>query len=312
MNVSEPTRHILLGAGGAIANALARELLNSRQSVTLVSRRGGAMEGARSVRADLLDASAVRQAIEPGSVAYLLAGLPYDTSVWRDQWPRIMHNTLEACAQQGARLIFFDNVYMYGRVEGVMTEATPVQPTSRKGEVRARIADALLAAVRNGSLEACIARAADFYGPNATNTIPHQLVFTPLSQGKPAQWVVNANVPHSFTYTPDCGRALSLLAVADDVWGQVWHLPTAAPPISGTEFVALAAKAMGKAPRLRVLAPWMVRMAGLFDRTVRETVEMLYQYEIPYTFDSSRFDRRFAFSPTPYERGIAETAGLYS
>jgi len=96
------------------------------------------------------------------------------------------------------------------------------------------------------------------------------------------------------------------------VWGEVWHLPTATPPPTGAEFVDLAARLLGRQPRLKVLAPWMLRMAGLFNRTIRELVEMLYQYEIPYIFDSSKFERRFAFSPTPYTRGIEETARVYS
>jgi nucleoside-diphosphate-sugar epimerase len=308
----EATKHVLLGAGGSIANALARHLLKEGQGVRLVSRRGTALEGAESLSADLLDEASVRKAVETGSVVYLLAGLPYDTAVWRDEWPRIMNNVIRACVQRGARLIFFDNVYMYGRVDGVMTEATAVNPISRKGEVRARIAADLLDAVKDRGLKACIARAADFYGPGALNGVPHQLVFTTLSQGKAAQWLVNANVPHSFTFTPDCGRALPLLASADDVWGEVWHLPTAAPPLTGAEFVDLAARAFGRQPRLNVLAPWKLRMAGLFNRTIREVVEMLYQYEIPYTFDSSKFERRFAFSPTPFAQGIEETARVYA
>ncbi|MGZ4807811.1 MAG: NAD-dependent epimerase/dehydratase family protein [Thermoanaerobaculia bacterium] len=300
-------KHILLGAGGPISNALARELVSEGEHPRLVSRSGSSIEGAESARADLLDSS-VLQAVDAGAIVYLLAGLPYNTTIWRDQWPRIMRNTIDACATRGARLIFFDNVYMYGRVDGVMTEETPVAPSSRKGEIRARIAGDLLAAASSGRVKACIARSADFYGPGAVHGIPHQLVFTRLQAGKPAQWLVNANVPHSLTYTEDCGRALALLAKADDAWGQVWHLPTASPPLTGTEFIAMTARAMKTEPRLKILRPWMMRVAGLFNRTIGEVVETLYQYEGPYVFDSSKFNRRFSFSPTPYERGVEETA----
>ena len=295
------TTHILLGAGGAIADVLSRELLARQQTVKLVARRG-------PVRADLLDRESVQHVVEDGSTVHLLAGLPYDLRVWREQWPRIMHNVLEACAAHGARLIFFDNVYMYGRVQGPMTEETPVRPSSRKGEVRAAIAAELLEAAKRGRVRACIARAADFYGPGVANGIPNQLVFIPLSNGKTAQWLVNADVPHSFTYTPDCGRALPFLAAADDVWGEVWHMPTAPSPPTGRQFVELAASALGVPPHLRVLRPWMLRMAGVFNRTIGEIGEMLYQYEAPYLFDSSKFERRFEFTPAPYAEGIAATA----
>jgi len=141
--------------------------------------------------------------------------------------------------------------------------------------------------------------------------VPNLLVFQPLSQGKKAQWLANADVPHSFTYIPDAARALPLLAAADDSWGDVWHLPTAAPPWSGREFVAAAARAFNVAPRLMVLRPWMLRLAGIVNGDIRESVEMLYQSALPYRFDSSKFERRFGVQPTPYATGIAETARFY-
>jgi nucleoside-diphosphate-sugar epimerase len=303
--------HIILGAGGAIANVLSRELIARGESVRLVSRSGPGVAGAESVRVDLLDPVSVQQVVDEGSIVYLLAGLPYRTAVWQAQWPQIMRNTIDAVASRGARLIFFDNVYMYGRVGEVMTEETPMHPTSRKGEVRARIASDLLDAARKGRIKASIARSADFYGTDAKTSVLNLLVFQPLAQGKKAQWLVNADVPHSFTYIPDAARALPLLAGADDSWGQVWHLPTAAPPLTGRELVAAAARELDVAPRLRVLAPWMLRLAGIFNGDIRESVEMLYQSALPYRFDSSKFERRFGVQPTPYARGIAETAQIY-
>jgi nucleoside-diphosphate-sugar epimerase len=133
-------------------------------------------------------------------------------------------------------------------------------------------------------------------------------VLAPLAKGARAKWQGDATVPHSFTYVPDCARALPLLAIADDVWGQVWHMPTARPALTGRELVALSARSLGVRPRLMVLRSWMLRLAGLFDQTVAELDEMLYQYTSPYVFDASKFERRFAFEPTPYSEGIAETA----
>ena len=304
-------KHIILGAGGAVSDVLSRELMASGASVRLVSRSGREVAGAESVAADLLDPASVHNAIDEGSTVYLLAGLPYRTAIWRAQWPQIMRNTIDAVASRGARLIFFDNVYMYGRVNGIMTEETPIQPGSRKGEVRARIASDLLDAARSGRIKASIARSADFYGTDAKTSVPNLLVFQPLAKGKKAQWLANADVPHSFTYIPDAARALPLMAGAEDSWGEVWHLPTAAPPWSGRELVAAAARALNVEPRLMVLRPWMLRLAGIFNGDIRESVEMLYQSALPYQFDSSKFERRFGVQPTPYATGIAETAQFY-
>lgn len=304
-------KHILLGAGGCVGEMLAANLVARGDAVRLISRSGRAVPGAESLPVDLLDAAAALKAVEDDSVVYLLAGLQYNWRVWADQWPRIMHNVVDACIARHARLIFFDNVYMYGPVDGPMTEQTRVDPSSRKGRVREHIAGDLLAAARAGQLRACIARSADFYGPRCANSVLNLLVLGPLAKGGRAKWQGNAKVAHSFTYVPDCARALPLLADADDAWAQVWHMPTAAPPLTGQELVALAARSLGTEPRLVVLRPWMLRLVGLFDRTVAELVEMLYQYTRPYVFDSSKFERRFAFQPTPYREGIAETARTY-
>ncbi len=125
-------KHIILGAGGAIGVTLARELLTNNESIKLVSRSGASMQGAQTAKADLMRADEVKNAIEEGSIVYLTAGLTYSIDVWRTEWPQIMENTIAACKAKKAKLIFFDNVYMYGRVNSAMTEENPINPTSKK------------------------------------------------------------------------------------------------------------------------------------------------------------------------------------
>jgi len=305
--VAAQTTHVLLGAGGAISRTLTEVLLAQGAEVTWVSRRGTAVPRVRAIQADLLDAGAAR--IAPEATAYLVAGLPYRADVWAEQWPRLIANVLRACEARDARLVVFDNVYLYGRAKGAMTEDTPARPCSRKGEVRARIAEAVLQAATTGRGRALIARSADFYGPyGEASSLPGIFIFGRLAGGARAQWPVNAEVPHSFTYTGDCGRALALLAAAEDAYGQVWHLPTANPPLTAREFAGLAATALGATPGLSVLPRWVAQVGGIFDTTVHESIEMLYQYEADYVFSSAKFERRFGLAPTPYPRGIAETA----
>ncbi len=303
--------HVILGAGGAIGTPLAEELIARHQRVRAVSRSGAAPAGVEAVRGDLNEPGDVLRAVEPGATVHLLAGLKYDRRVWQEQWPRIMRNVVRACSEKGARLIFFDNVYLYGRVDGPMTEETPVRPTSRKGEIRAEIIGFLQNEMAAGRVRAAIARAADFYGPHADKTsVASILVFQRLAAGKSAQVLVGPDRKHSYTYTPDCAKALCLLADADDAFGQAWHLPTAHPPPTGREFVELAAEALGVAPRVAVLPAWLMKAAGLVVPMMRELAEMLYQNDSDYLFDSSKFERRFAFTPTPYADGIRECARL--
>jgi NAD(P)H-binding len=162
----------ILGAGGPIANELASILGTENKPFRLVGRNPKPIGDAEVVAADLSDPEQTLAAVAGSDVAILVAGLKYDIAVWRDLWPRIMANTIEACKRAGAKLIFFDNVYAYGRVDGPMVESTPYAPSSRKGEVRAEIATSLMSHVQAGNLTASIARAADFYGPNARTACP--------------------------------------------------------------------------------------------------------------------------------------------
>jgi len=190
-----------------------------------------------------------------------------------------------------------------------MTEETPYDPSSRKGDLRARIATQLMSEVRKGNLNAMIARSADFYGPGTGKTsIPDILVFQRLLKGQPAQWLANDRRVHSFTYTPDAAKALALLALDDSAWNQAWHLPTAAPALTGADFIKKAANALGKSDRHQTLPSWMIRLGGVFDTTTKELHEMLYQYAFDYVFDSSKFEKAYPFRPTSYEEGIKATA----
>ncbi|MDR3627679.1 MAG: NAD-dependent epimerase/dehydratase family protein [Ignavibacteriaceae bacterium] len=306
------TKHIILGAGGAIGVPLANELLTNNEKIKLVSRKLHSIPNVESVIADLTNQNQVKDVIEENSMVYLLAGLQYNIKVWQESWPVIMKNTIEACKAKNAKLIFFDNVYMYGKVNGKMTEDTPVNPCSRKGEVRAKIAELLLSEIKQKNISALIARAADFYGPYSSNSsVPYLMVFSNLVKGKKAQWLANVNVKHSYSYTLDCSKGLYLLSKDNRSFNQIWHLPTASPAITGKEFIELTAKYLNVKPTYTVLTKWMVKAAGLFNKTIKEVSEMLYQNEYEYEFDSSKFEKHFHFTPTPYEKGIESTLKFF-
>jgi len=304
--------HTIVGAGGAVGDALTRELVAAGQPVRRVSRHPRPMPGAsETVAADATDRGALAAAVSGSDVVYLTLGLEYRATLWRELWPRIMANTIRACRQAAARLVFFDNVYMYGRVDGPMTEDTPFAPCSRKGEVRAEVARILQDEIGSGRLTAMITRAADFYGPHAAMGIPNLLVFDKLAKGRKALCLGSDSVPHAYTYVPDAARALAMLAEREDAWNRTWHLPTTGDPPTGREFIRMAAEALDVDAGYQVLRPLLLRLAGIWDADVREIREMLYQNRYPYLFDSSRFEQAFSFTPTSYADGIRETADAY-
>lgn len=304
-------KHTILGAGGSIANALVPALAVRNLPLRIVGRNPAPVSGAETRKADLTHRQETIDAVAGSGIVYLLAGLKYDHKLWADAWPRIIDNAIEACKQTRARLIFFDNVYMYGRVRGTMTEQTPNNPCSIKGTIRAAIASTVEREWKSGSLTAMVARSADFYGPSAKNGIPNAMVFDPMSQGKTPMCLVSDALPHSYTYVPDAAQALVTLAESESAWNQIWHLPTAPQPLTGREFITAAAEAMGRPAKYRILSRPMVKMVGWFNPIVREIHEMLYQNDSPYLFDSSKYAQAFGFAGTPYAEGIRATAASY-
>lgn len=300
----------ILGSTGVIGKNIAAALPAYTNHIRLVSRNPQKVNPADElVSADLLNEQQVMDAVKGSEVVYLTAGLPYNTKTWESDWPIVMQNVLNACKAHGSRFVFFDNVYCYGKVNGWMTEESPVHPTSAKGVVRARLLQMIWNEVSRDHVQALVARAADFYGPNTANSFANVMVFDNLKKGKKAQWLISADVKHSFTYTPDAGKATALLGNTTSAYNQSWHLPADHNALNGREFISLAEAALGTNKGVMVLPKWMVRMVGLFVPVIKESIEMLYQNDSDYLFDSSKFRKAFPeFPVTTYQQGIAATA----
>lgn len=298
----------ILGSGGAIGTPLARELKAYTDKIRLVARKPVQVNGDDELMtADLTNAADVDRAVAGSEVVYLTVGLEYNIKVWRRDWPVIIRNVIDACVQHNARLVFLDNVYMYGKNEiPHMTESSTIAPPSKKGEVRAALHHMLLQAK---GLKVAIARSADFYGPGVKNGMLTITVQEEFKKGKRAYWQLDANKIHTFTYTPDAAKGTAIIGNTPDAFGQVWHLPTSSEKVTGKEFIERIASVMQVQPKYYILSGWMMGLMGLFVPIVKEIKEMSYQYDRDYIFDSSKFDKRFNFKPTTYAAGIPASVG---
>jgi nucleoside-diphosphate-sugar epimerase len=296
--------HTILGAGGPVANSLSKVLTEAGEPVSLVSRKPIQISGTATwVGADLKDFEQLKTAVHGSSIIYMCAGLRYNKKVWASEWPLIMKNLIDAAKYTGARLIFFDNVYMYGHVNGVMTENTPYKPSSRKGEIRAKTAEQLMNEAIAGNIKASIARAADYYGAKSMNSFFDSMVLAKYAKKQKAMWLGNASTRHSFTFVPDTGPALYTLAKDAGSDNQIWHLPTA-PALTGKEFIHLAAKVFNTKPDYMQVNKFLLNTLGLFNKLIQETAEMYYQYRYDYVFSSEKFEKTYNMHPTSYEDGI--------
>jgi len=297
----------VIGSTGIIGRLTAKELIRYTDKIRLVSRNPVRVNNSDELlQADVTDINQMREAVSGSDVVYMTIGLAYNIKIWETQWPVIIRNVITACLENNSKLVFFDNIYSLGYVNGWMKEDTIMKPVSRKGYVRKKLTEMIINAVEKNNLNAIILRGADFYGYNTLSFI-NLMVFERLSRGKKPQWLVNDMVKHSFTYTPDAGRAMAILGNTPDAYNQIWHAPTDNDVLNGKEIIALCEEAFGVKTGYSVIKKPVLKLIGLFNINIKESIEMLYQNEFDYLFDSSKFEKRFNIKPTMYKDGIYET-----
>jgi nucleoside-diphosphate-sugar epimerase len=207
-----------------------------------------------------------------------------------------------------------ENVYMYGRPAGrVLTEDLPERAHTRKGRLRGRMAHELLAAHDTGRVEVAIGRASDYFGPRggAQSNLGDR-VFPPALAGKAASVLGDPDQPHTYSYIPDIGEGLAVLGEHADAAGQVWHLPNDPDTRTTRQLVdAVYRQAGHPAGRLRAMPSLVLRALGLINPTMRELVEMQYQFAEPFIVDSSKITNKLSVEATPLEQALADTLRTY-
>lgn len=305
----------ILGSGGSIGTELAKELSAYTKDIRLVSRNPVKVNDADTLhQADLSVASEIHRAIEGSEICYVTLGFEYKTSTWREKWTPFITQVVEACIKHGSKLVFFDNVYAIGRDHiHHITEDSPISPSSKKGQVRAAVDRLILDRIQDGSLEAIIARAPDFFGPvKKQNSMLLNVVYDNLVKGKSAQWLGNADVVHTMGYTPDLAKGTAMLGNTADAYNQVWNLPADMNALTGREWVSLFASEMNAGDKVQVLPLWSLKLLGLFIPILKEMAEMTYQFDRPYVFDSSKFLEKFNYQPTPNLEAVRQTLEVLS
>ena len=302
--------HVIFGTGpvGCWTARALREANLPVRAVNRTGRRPGMMPpDVEVVAADASETAAAAAAAVGAAVVYQALNPPYHH--WQELFPALQRAALAAARAAGARYVSIENLYAYDS-SAPMTERSPVAPLSRKGALRARMADEVTAAHARGEVRAAALRSSDYYGPGVLGSALGEMVFGALVAGKPARVAGSASLPHSFAYIEDVGRAAATLGTREEALGAAWIAPHA-PAVTQGEMVAAACRALGVPTRLGVISPLMMRLVGVFVPVARAAVEMMYEFTRPFTVDSSRFEREFGAAPTPVEVGIERTVRWY-
>lgn len=303
---------ILVIGYGPVGKATLAQLKERKVRVAQRTAPKDLPDGVPFTRCDVLDVASVREAVRGAGQIVLSIGFAYEQAVWRDAWPKAMSNVLDAAEAVGGRLVFVDNLYMYGPQTAPLREDMALQDYGTKPAVRAVITRQWMAAHQSGRVKVAALRAPDFYGPGVKNSHLGDLAFGNMAKGKAAMLIVDPDQKHAFAYVPDIARGVvSLLNAPDEDFGQAWHIPCA-PIRTPREILSIGASHLGQRLKITAIPMALLPVMGLFMPLMKEMAEMRFQWDRPYDVDASKFARRFWSDVTPLEVGAAETMASFT
>ncbi|GAB4531371.1 MAG: SDR family oxidoreductase [Anaerolineae bacterium] len=305
------TMNVIFGTG-PLGLAVMRALRKRNLPVRMVNRSGrrdGIPAEVEVVAADAYNPADVTRHTADARAVFQCAQPAY--TEWQEKFPPLQASIIKGVsAHSGVKLIVGENLYMYGEVDGPMHENLPHAAQTKKGRVRAQMAEALIDAHEKGLIRTAVGRGSDFFGAGVMGSAVGERFFPPLLHGKNISFIGNPDMIHSYTYINDFGEGLVILSEHDTALGQAWHIPNA-PAISTRAFVNIGNRQLGTNARISGLPKIAVRGIGLFIPEVREMVELAYEFDKPFVVDHSKFEKAFGNIATPLEDAIRETLAWF-
>lgn len=301
-------KHLIIGAGPIGRNA-AKALLNLGDSVTVATRSGTSMPGARSMSLDARNPELLKPAASGQDTIIVATNPPYPA--WKKDWPPLIDSVITAAQSSGSNVVLMGNLYALDPTSGPMTESSPLLPRESKGEVRKAIWERLLAEQKRGTMRVAEVRASDYFGPGADSSAHlGDMFFKPLLASKNAYGVGKQEIPHAWAYLPDIGATIAAVSRRDDTWGTAWLVPHATQDDRAT----LAGKVNGLAGTsgtARAVPQWALSVMSWFSPMTREILKSSYQFREPFLVDSSRSERALGLAATPLEEALEATIESY-
>jgi nucleoside-diphosphate-sugar epimerase len=300
----------LIYGTGPLGRAVMKELLTRGKQVRMVNTTGIAdvPHGVTIVKCNAYSAEETRACSIGADVVYLCAQPAY--TQWVEKFPALMKSISVGAASNVSKLVMGDNLYMYGEVHGNLHEGLPHAAHTRKGRVRAQIAQDLFDLHKRGVLQATIGRGSDFFGPHVFSSSLGDRVFPQILRDRSASGIGNLDLLHTYTFVEDFGKALVMLGESEKAYGEVWHVPNP-QTMTTRQVIHLAFKLAGKPPKVASIGKMMIRIGGLFVPMVKEALEMMYQFDKPFVVDHSKFTHAFGDIANSMEEALAKTLNWY-
>ncbi|MCP1321147.1 NAD(P)H-binding protein [Bacillus sp. S0628] len=298
---------LVLGASGSMGYAILNELCGRGIHVVAFARNkerlGALFSGNKHVEVvagDVFVKEDIMNAAKDVDIIFHVINIPY--SDWEKQQEKLLINILEVSKHYGIKLGIVDNIYAYGRQgEGLVKEEAKKRPHTKKGKIRLQLEEM----AKQANVRMFIAHFPDFYGPNAESTLVHHTLKGILAN-KMSSFVGDKKIAREYIFTPDGAKAMVELALHDEAYGQNWNIPGYGV-ITGEEMIQHIRELTGYTKRVITVKRGMIQFIGLFDKQMKEFMEMLYLTEKPVVLSGEKYERYIGDIPkTSYYNGLKE------
>ena len=298
---------LVLGASGGMGYSLVKELSSRGIKVVAFARTKEKLErlfrddaNVMIFAGDVFHKKDLAEAAKGVDIIFHSANIPYRD--WEAKLLTLVSNIVEIAKEKSIKLAVVDNIYAYGRSPGeLITETTVKRPHTKKGKIRLQ-AEKI---IKNSGVSYVIAHFPDFYGPNAESTIL-QYTLNGVMNNKKTGFVGNQKMAREYIFTPDGAKALVQLALIDDAYGEDWNIPGYSV-ITGEEIVSTLRDITGYQKKVSTVSKNMIIFLGLFNKDMREVVEMFYLNEEPVVLNGAKYEARIGPVPrTSYHEGLGQ------
>lgn len=299
---------LVLGASGAMGYAITKELCNRGIDVVAFARNKEKLENLfqgeehiQTVAGDVFVKEDIIDAAKGVDVIFHAVNIPY--SDWEKKQHKLLRNILEVAKESDSKLGIVDNIYAYGRQnQRLVKEDAEKNPHTKKGKIRLQ----LEAMAKQSSVKMFIAHFPDFYGPNAESTLVHHTLHGVLAN-KVSSFVGDKRIAREYIFTPDGAKAMVELALCEEAYGQQWNIPGCGV-ITGEEMMQYIRELTGYTKQVMTVKRGIIKLMGLFDKQMKEYVEMLYLTEKPVVLSGEKYEMLIGKVPkTSYREGLEET-----
>ena len=293
----------VLGAGGGLGRNVVDAALAAGHTVVALVRdpaRANLPPAVTTVLGDATRTEDVARAMAGADAAMYCVNPPLAT--WLQTFQPLLEAAIEGARTSGARLIFPANVWIYGpgRRSERIDETRAASPTSRRGELRASMEQA----IREAGIRYSLIRLPEFYGPSVT-TLTARPIYAAL-KNKRTLWPGRLDVDVELVYMPDAARALVEVAVAPGCDAEVFHLPGV--PTTPRKLVECIYTQVGVKPRVSGIHGLPLALVGKFDATIGAVSDIGHLWTEPILLDGAKYRARFGEVPlTSLDEAIATT-----